>query len=195
MRLFLSFALIASMGISLSAQQPISTVSLTSFNAIAREKQVLLSWNPEVSGIQTYELEKSKNGVDFVAFGNMQGGSVNLEYLETDFNPFEGLSYYRLKLVGEDGTASYSNVVPVKYDENGSPVSPAPTAATIIPKDKSILVIVRSASGDEYYSKVNVASAGDPVECVDPDPVLNHGTYTIVGCSDQQLYAKQLVVQ
>ena len=192
MRLFLSLALAGSMAISLHSQQ---TVSLTSFNAVAREKQVLLSWNPEISGIQTYELEKSKNGVDFVEFGNMQGSSINLEYLETDFNPFEGLSYYRLKLINEDGTSSFSNVVPVKYDENGNPVSPVPTEAMALTKDKSVLVVLRSASGDEYYSKVNVASAGDPVECVNPDPVLNHGTYTIIGCSDQQLYSKQLVVQ
>jgi len=168
---------------------------MTSFNAVARDKQVLLSWNPEVAGVQTYELEKSKNGVDFVDFGNMQGADINLEYVETDFNPYEGLSYYRLKLVGENGSATYSNVVPVKYDENGNPVSPVPTAATTISKDSSILVIVRSAAGDEYYSKVKVTSAGDPVECFNADPNLNHGTYTIVGCSEQELYAKQLVVQ
>jgi hypothetical protein len=192
MRLFLSLAFAGSTVISLHSQQ---TISLTSFNAVAREKQVLLSWNEEMSGIQTYELEKSKNGVDFVEFGNMQGSSINIEYLETDFNPYEGLSYYRLKLVSEDGSSSYSNIVPVKYDENGNPVSPIPTEATAVTKDKSVLVVLRSASGDEYYSKINVASEGDPVECVNPDPVLNHGTYTIIGCSDQQLYSKQLVVQ
>src|ERR1051325_2674203 len=158
MRCTLSLVALFSLGISLSAQ----TVSLTSFNAVAREKQVLLSWNPEMAGIQTYELEKSKNGVDFVDFGNMQGGSVNFEYIETDFNPFDGLSYYRLKLVNEDGSVSFSNVVPVKYDQNGNPVSPVPTETSALTKDKSVLVVVRSASGDEYYSKVNVASEGDP---------------------------------
>jgi|SRR5665213_746239 len=194
MKSFLTFIVASSLVFSLSAQQT-ATISLTSFNAVAREKQVVLSWNPEVAGIQTYELQKSKNGVDFVAFGNMQGGTIDLEYLETDFNPFDGLSYYRLKLITEDGNATFSNIVPVKYDTDGNPVSPVPVAQTEISKDSAILVIVRSAAGDEYYSKVKVTSAGDPVECFNADPNLSHGTYTIVGCSEQELYAKQLVIQ
>ena len=52
-----------------------------------------------------------------------------------------------------------------------------------------------SNSGDEYYSKIEISSAGDPVECSNADPNLTLGTYTIIGCSEQELYSKQLLVK
>lgn len=201
MKLLFSFVLTTSLAFTLSAQQPVSaveSVTMTSFNAVPRDRQVLLSWNPETSDVKAYEVEKSKNGTDYIPFGKMQGATAVTEFIETDFMPYEGLSYYRLKLTNNDGTVSYSNVVPVKFDLAGNPTSPVPATASNTNDntgDKSILVIVRSAAGDEYYSKVSVTSAGDPVECFNPDPNLVHGTYTIVGCSEQDLYSKQLVVQ
>ena len=195
MRFFFLIALSAALSFSLGAQQISSSASLTSFNAVPREKQVLLSWNPDQTGVKEYQLEKSKNGADFVPFGKVQGAEAETEFLETDFSPFDGLSYYRLRLVSGDGAVSYSNVVPVKY-ENGNAVSPL-GGATYFPneKNRSVLVVVRNASGDEYYSKVDVQSAGDPVECKDPEPLLAMGTYTIVACSEQELYSKQLEVK
>src|ERR1044072_4214659 len=174
MKLLFSFLLAGSLALSLSAQQPTAaagTVTVTSFNAIARDRQVLLSWNPETANVKAYEVEKSKNGTDYVPFGKMQGSTVVTEFIETDFMPYEGLSFYRLKMTNENGTITYSNVVPVKYDLNGNPVSPVQSTATNSDnaKEKSVLVVVRSAAGDEYYSKVNVTSAGDPVECLNPD--------------------------
>ncbi len=196
MRILLSFALACSLALPLTAQEPASSITLTSFNAVARDKQVLLSWNPEQPGVQLYELEKSKNGSEFTAFGKVQGADANMEFIETDFMPYEGLSWYRLKLTDANGNISYSNVVPVKYDGGGNPISPVPSQANTNGfRDKSVLIIVRSAGGDEFYSKVEVDAAGDPIQCNNPDPLLSRGIYTIVGCSEQELYAKQIVVK
>jgi hypothetical protein len=201
MKLLLSLILTGSLALTLSAQQPVAvstSVTMTSFNAIARDRQVLLSWNPETADVKTYEVEKSKNGTDYIPFGKMQGATEITEFIETDFMPYEGLSYYRLKITNNDGTIVYSNVVPVKYDVSGNPTSPVTSSSNSsneVIRDKSVLVVVRSAAGDEYYSIVSVTSAGDPVECFNPDPALTQGTYTIVGCSEQDLYSKQLVVK
>ncbi len=199
MRLLLSFLVVGSFAMTLHAQVETSSVTLTSFNAVPREKQVLLSWNPEPVGVTNYQLEKSKNGSDFLVFGTVQGADMDMEFIETDFTPFSGLSYYRLKLISNDGSISYSNIVPVKYGLNGLPTSPTSSQTDGIGSstqhDKSILVIVRNAGGDEFYSKVEVESNGDPVTCKDGDPTLALGTYTIVGCSDQDLYAKQIEVK
>ncbi|HET6990412.1 MAG TPA: hypothetical protein VFJ43_03770 [Bacteroidia bacterium] len=199
MRLLFSIAIASSFALTLHAQTPTSSVALTSFNAVPREKQVLLSWNPDQVGVVDYELEKSKNGSEFIPFGNVQGAENETEFIETDFTPFAGLSYYRLKLTSSDGTVSYSNVVPVKYGDNGLPESPVSSTVigngSTLQKDKSVLVIVRSAQGEEYYSKVEVESTGDPITCKDGDPTLASGTYTIIGCSEQELYAKQIEVK
>src|SRR5574340_1242221 len=86
MRLLFTLAISGIMTFSAAAQQSSSSnVSLTSFNAIARGKQVLLSWNPDVAGVKSYSLEKSKNGSDYTDFGNVEGADVNMEFLETDF--------------------------------------------------------------------------------------------------------------
>ena len=194
MRILLS--LILATGLSLSAMAQQSTVTNTSFNAIARGAQVLLTWNPEKNTVVAYDLEKSKNGSEFVSFGKVEGTTKTVEFIETDFEPYQGLSYYRLKLTNADGSISYSNVVPVKYNEQGEAVNPvAVEQAARTASDQSLLVIVRNAKGEEFYSKVEIATAGNPVECTDPDPFLTVGTYTIIGCSDQNFYSKQMLVK
>jgi hypothetical protein len=199
MRRIFSIAIASLLLVTLKAQTPTDNVSLTSFNAIPREKQVLLSWNPDQMGVSDYQLEKSRNGSEFISFGDVQGAENETEFIETDFTPFAGLSYYRLKLISKDGSVSYSNVVPVKYSETFKPESPA--SSPVIgngaseQKEKSVLVIVRDKGGEEFYSKVQVESSGDPVYCKDGDPTLIAGTYTIIGCSEQELYAKQMEVK
>lgn len=193
MRIFLSLVFAAVISVSAFAQQPL--VTNTSFNAIARGAQVLLSWNPEKNQTVSYQLEKSKNGSDFISFGQVEGSQNVNEFLETDFEPYEGLSWYRLKVTSSDGTVGYSNVVPVKYNDKGEAVSPVPVGQQNHSSDQSMLVIVRNAHGEEFYSKVEVANEGNPVECTDPDPVLSTGTYTIIGCSDQNFYSRQMVVK
>lgn len=197
MRLLLSLSLSALMiGSAFAQDQSNNHVSLTSFNAIARGKHVLLSWDQETVTNATYVLEKSKDGSDFTTFGNVAATSVSTQFMETDFQPFDGLSYYRLMITSTDGTVSYSNIVPVKYDVNMNPVSPVDVDKTAqVSNDKSMLVIVLNAAGDQLYSKVEVDKNGNPIECSDADPTLNTGIYTIVGCSDQQYYASQMLVK
>jgi hypothetical protein len=195
MRNLLSLALSCTLAVSAFAQAP--QVDLTSVNAVPRGGQVLISWNPEHDKVMNYHVERSRNGTDFVKFSDVQGADQQLEFLETDYTPLEGLSYYRITATLENGEELHSNIVPVKFSATGNSTSPVPANATGArnPEDKSVLVIVRSKDGDEYYSKVEVENEGDPVEVKDLDPALAQGTYMIVGCSEQQLYSRQLIVK
>ncbi len=196
MRFLFTIALFSSFAVSLMAQSQAGSLALTSLNAVPRGSQVLISWNPDKQGVITYSVERSKNGSDFVKFSEVEGGNTALEFLETDYTPLTGTSYYRVSATDEDGFVTYSNVVPVKYSANGTTASPVNTSnTTSTQKDKAVLMIVRGSNGEEYYSKVDVENVGDPVQCSDPDPTLAVGTYTIVGCSEQALYAKQLIVK
>jgi hypothetical protein len=195
MRSLLSIAFCFTVAVSAFAQTP--QVDLTSVNAVPRGGQVLISWNPEHDKVMNYHVERSKNGTDFVKFSDVQGSDQQLEFLETDFAPLEGLSYYRITATLESGEELHSNIVPVKFSTSGNATSPVPANATGLKnsENKSVLVVVRSKDGDEYYSKVEVENAGDPVEVKDLDPALAQGTYMIVGCSEQQLYSRQLIVK
>ena len=195
MRLLFTVAIFSTLSFSSIAQN--ADVTMTTLNAVPRGGQVLLSWNPEQKDIVSYQVQRSKNGADFVAFSEVEGTNEELEFLETDFTPFTGTSYYRITATSVEGIVLYSNIVPVKFSADGNSASPVPATATGLKtneKNKFILIVVRSKDGVEFYSKVEVESSSDPVQCKDPDPILEKGTYTIVGCSEQELYSKQIIV-
>lgn len=95
-------------------------IELLQFNAIVtKEKNVLLSWkaivDEQASG---FELQRSKGGTNWEKIAWIEKASTNLsDYTYTDNNPFEGLSYYRLKMVDKDGSSRYSYVRNVILDQ------------------------------------------------------------------------------
>jgi hypothetical protein len=63
-----------------------------------------------------FRLEKSKDGIEFEKLldYNAAGNSQSPKYYNAfDLNPFENISYYRLKLFSLDGTFEYSNVISI----------------------------------------------------------------------------------
>jgi hypothetical protein len=196
MRILFTLAIVTALSVSAIAQNAGQHITMKTLNAVPQENHVLISWNPEHTNIVSYHVERSKNGTDFTAFSEVQGTNVLPEFLETDFTPLAGLSYYRITATSAEGTTLYSNIVPVKFSAEGNAASPLPANATgqNVPKEKSVLIIVRNKDGNEFYSKVEVENAGDPLQCKDPEPFLEQGTYTIVGCSEQELYSKQIIV-
>lgn len=61
-------------------------------------------------------IERSVDAVEFFEVGRLPGAGDSqllLHYSFIDHEPKLGLSYYRLKQVDEDGSAFYSNIVPV----------------------------------------------------------------------------------
>jgi len=81
------------------------------------EKKVDVDWST-VSEINNdyFVVERSKNAADFEYLTKVDGaGNSNstLYYQIFDKNPYEGISYYRLKQVDFDGSSSFSNICPV----------------------------------------------------------------------------------
>lgn len=167
--------------------------SVTSLVATPLDSHVLLSWTTTTVGIDVYELERSKNGIDFATIARIEPGSVNTEFMETDFTPLDGMSYYRIKVIDSEGNITYSNATPVKY-KAGSPVSPTVGKSTAS-NNGPVLIVVRNNAGQEYYSKVEVTSDSDPLLATDLEERLAAGTYTIVSSSVQEYYSKQVTVK
>jgi Secretion system C-terminal sorting domain len=90
---------------------------LTSFNAAKQGSKVNLNWlTASEKANDNFSIERSKDGKNFTAIGQLKGAmnsTVSKEYAFTDASPFKGINYYRLKSTEVAGKVTYSSVVSV----------------------------------------------------------------------------------
>lgn len=94
-------------------------VEITHFSALQDGNKIKLSWTT-ASEINTdyFQIEKSIDGINFSILQTQDAAGYSnspISYQDYDFNPTQGISYYRLKTVDNDGKFVYSNVVAVYY--------------------------------------------------------------------------------
>jgi hypothetical protein len=104
-----------------STSPTVLPVTLLSFNAKAVEKEgeygVVLNWrtSSEINN-DYFTIERSKDGVEFEELFNIPGAgnSNNINnYISVDENPYNGVSYYRLKQTDYNGKVEYFDMVAV----------------------------------------------------------------------------------
>jgi hypothetical protein len=92
-------------------------VSLLSFDANLKNNKVYLDWvTASEQNNAKFDVERSKNGVDFSQIDEIAGaGNSNVvrNYNAMDEMPLPGVSYYRLKQTDFNGTYTYSSIVAV----------------------------------------------------------------------------------
>lgn len=93
-------------------------LTLVSFNGKWKDDKALLSWVTETEiNVSHFEIERSSTSNGFVKIGTVKATSVPAlrnNYSFTDDNPLLPVTYYRLKMVDEDGKSKYSPVVVLK---------------------------------------------------------------------------------
>jgi hypothetical protein len=67
-----------------------------------------------------FELERSPDGENFSKLAGINAKGTENTYSYWDENPFEGINYYRLKLVHTSGSTSYSRVVSANVKGTGT---------------------------------------------------------------------------
>ena len=96
-------------------------IELLDFSAKSNQNTVELNWSTASELNNDYmEIERAIDGVQFEALGRGIGAGTSTvvnHYALTDENPFEGLSFYRLKQVDFDGTVTYSNTLSVEFGD------------------------------------------------------------------------------
>ncbi len=111
---------------------------LTSFSAIKQSNQVNLNWlTASEKSNDNFSIERSKDGKNFAAIGQIKGAlnsTVSKEYAFMDVSPLKGINYYRLKSTEVSGKATYSHVVSVSLlDKNNKTfVYPNPVAQSAL---------------------------------------------------------------
>ncbi|MDQ3191196.1 MAG: PKD domain-containing protein [Bacteroidota bacterium] len=97
-------------------------INLLSFEGNYNGRNVDLKWSTaSETNNEFFTIERSKDGKDFEQIGVVKGaGNSNriLNYETVDSNPYDGLSYYRLKQTDFDGKFEYSELVAVTVKNN-----------------------------------------------------------------------------
>lgn len=112
-------------------------VSLMSFDAIAYERSVYLTWNTASEwNNDHFDIQRSINGVDFENIGSVVGsGTTNeqMNYHWTDEHPYQGTSFYRVVQVDTDGAKTNSDIRSVIFSgDQEIKVFPVPAETSII---------------------------------------------------------------
>lgn len=111
-------------------------LKLVSFRAVVDNKKVHTNWVTQ-SEVNTakFDVEKSSDGINFSFEGSVvsKNSSQTNSYSFIDARPFDGASYYRLKMVDKDGGYTYSHVEKVTVAKNNSlQINPNPATSRIV---------------------------------------------------------------
>ena len=183
-------------------------VDLLFFDANVIEKTVHLSWVTATEINNDYfTLEKSVDAKNWEVVTYTQGaGNSNqlINYLEVDYQPYKGISYYRLKQTDFDGSYKYFDIVPVKMVNTDSidiAVYPNPvehlqtvTVEHSFNNNQEVLVVLRDIQGKEFYSKVHLSSSNNKLIGIPIDYQIPSGVYFVIATSENKIFSKKLII-
>lgn len=113
-------------------------ISLQSFNAGAAGKNNNIWWSTSSeTNVQQYSIEKSTDAINYESIGTRTATNSDqlASYAFTDNDVHTAISYYRLKIVNQDGSFSYSPVIMVKTEAGITGklrISPNPVAGNAV---------------------------------------------------------------
>jgi len=178
-------------------------LDLISFDVTKQNQSAVINWvTQSESGISFFELEKSKNAVDWEIISTTKAtGSLDTKanYSFVDDKPFaNSLSYYRLKTIDEKGTFVYSDIKSISLTES--------TEFTIYPNpNNGLKLFLTSASlnSDINIEIVDVQGKSIPFNTsqhlenlheINPTEILSKGIYTLKIYDNQSVTTKRLIV-
>lgn len=186
-------------------------IELVSFEANVNDNRIELRWVTATEINNDYfTIEKSLDAKVWEVVIIVAGaGNSNqlLDYFDVDYEPIEGVSYYRLKQTDFDGKFEYFNIVPVKFEVNSEEsgimnVFPSPANAGEIVKvefinifEEELLVVLRDIQGKEFYSKIHINIEDGKLIGVPINADIPKGVYLITATSENQIYSQKLIVK
>ena len=157
-------------------------VRLISFSAQAENNEVKLQWtSADERNFKGYSVERSSNAGEWNEIGFVSAKvneAANAEYAFYDRQPLSGTGYYRLKLVDQDGSFTYSEIRKVTFMGNVS--------VSVYPNPSRNFVTVTGLAGKSVIRLMDIngrvlqtISASSTTERIDVS-TLTKGMYNLV---------------
>ncbi|PJJ61095.1 T9SS type A sorting domain-containing protein [Hymenobacter chitinivorans] len=173
-------------------------VELVSFTAKVRDNSVVLNWaTASETNNRGFEVQRSSDAKTFTTIDFKQGAgtaTTRTKYEAIDTKPLAGVSYYRLKQIDEDGTASYSKTLAVTTKLTEVSVYPNPTQGADVVNialpsgtTEGLLVRITDLSGRQIR-QARLSSQGE-LSTQDLKP----GTYIIVVGEGETKVSRKLI--
>jgi fibronectin-binding autotransporter adhesin len=183
-------------------------ITLVSFTALASGNEVKLNWETATETNNAFfTLEKSRDGIHFEKLTDVLAASGNSSstryYVETDYEPFQGVSYYSLRQTDLNGSTrelaiAAANIKPTQsLDIYPNPLEHSGQLhlGTKGYKNQEILVVLINAAGQECVSRMllSVNDQGDFTLTETED--LAPGCYIVIATSNNKLYNYKLLIK
>lgn len=162
------------------------------FNAAKGSSSNTVNWQAECTSTQaTFVVERSANGTDFTPINTITASQTRCQqpFYYTDNGASSlGTVFYRLKVIDDNGKATYSSIVKISADQKGIQligVSPNPVvnsaqlSIAAVKKDNVDLQVI-SLDGRVVYRTIVTVQPGTSVINIDVTS-LSKGMYTIKG--------------
>jgi hypothetical protein len=161
-------------------------VTLLYFTAkVTNENTVLLQWSTtSESNNDFFTIERSEDGSNFEKVANVpSSGNSNTkqDYTLTDYKPYQGISYYRLRQTDKDGKFSYSQIEKIAISNTtfSATASPNPTRDIVQLKineetNKKLNYLLIDING-KVLMKENIINRVTPINLSN----LSQGTYIL----------------
>ena len=182
-------------------------VTLTSVKASQKNAGIQVEWSTaSESNIKAYEVERSADGRQFsksatvVATGN-NSNAVNYDWFDANAN--NGVYYYRIKVIGNNGESKYSAIVRVSINGGKSDIivlnNPVRSKVLTIEfrsliKGKYELKLLNSI-GQAVYSKTLDHQGGSAAQSIQLQSKLSAGVYVLQLKGSETVINKNIVVE
>lgn len=199
-----TFAIIAFTGMKSEGDKVIN------FTVYSTADHVKIHWTTVTRKENThYAVERSRDGKVFETLmvvtdpGGEPPGTT--EFIEVDFTPLPGWSYYRIRRADAQGRESYTHMVPVFFGADrlqlGELIAPDPLELTHTLSvnlsefdNLAVLLVLRNEQGIEFYDKVTV-NVQDGILKAEAGGNIPAGIYTITASSRDALVGLLITIE
>ncbi len=181
-------------------------VNFTNVKAFEKGTGVQVEWtNATESDISTYVIERSANGIDFIAIGQTAPRNNQFEsasYMFLDAAPLAGTNFYRVKAIELTGKNVYTKALRVDIGRSPKGISlyPNPVRGSEITigfsalKGQYSLNVLNTAGQVVYRQQLNHAG-GTVAQSIGLPASLKAGVYNVLISGDNYKETKMFVIQ
>lgn len=194
--------LAAALFLSFKSEQALKSVeglSLLDFTVVQNESKLNIEWSIAPASMGSYfTIEKSRDGVNFTKLIDMPATAIErgfANYFETDYQPFEGVSYYRIRETEEGGNIRLSWIVTTKYIDKIPVFSEEKDGTQIGQTLPEVLLILRDMEGNDLITSAKMEEIEGKIISILPTEKLFPGLYLVVGSSNEKLVRHQVLVK